>query len=204
MKIVYKLSAVVFTASLAACQHAAPLQTPPQPVDPGPPAVSSQGAQPPSSQSARQYYAQQQAQQQPQQRQQPQQPAQRQAQSTPVITLHLAQQKQEAPLVAVDVGASAPLYALPQPVLTQGDIARVQPVTASEGNFLLLEMNARGIPKLDSVTRQARGHFLLLSVQGQLVNVTRIGENIKDGRLLVATQSPQHTQAIIRLMQGKS
>lgn len=126
-----------------------------------------------------------------------------QKQSAAVITLHLAQEKPEASLVAVDVGGAS-LYALPQPVITQADIARVTPVTGKDQRtFILLEMNTRGMPKLQSVTQQARGHYLLLSVQGQLVNVARIGETINDGRLMVGTQNDQHTRAIIKMMQGQ-
>ena len=121
----------------------------------------------------------------------------------PVITLHLAQERAEQPLVAVDAGGK-PLYALPQPVLTQADMARVSPViTKDQRSFILLEMNQNGIPKLQSVSAQARGHYLLLSVQGQLVTVSQISETIADGRLMLNTQSPEHTQAIIKLMQGQ-
>lgn len=124
-------------------------------------------------------------------------------QSAPVITLHLAQERAEQPLVAVDAGGK-PLYALPQPVLTQADMARVSPViTKDQRSFILLEMNQNGIPKLQSVSAQARGHYLLLSVQGQLVTVSQISETIADGRLMLNTQSPEHTQAIIKLMQGQ-
>ena len=91
----------------------------------------------------------------------------------------------------------------PQPVLTQNDMGRVTPVTVDQGSYILLEMNEQGIPKLRSITEQAGGHYLLLSVQGQLVSVAQIGETISDGRLLVSTQNPQHTQAIIRMMQGR-
>ena len=204
MNIFLKLTAVVFTASLAACQHTAPYQAPPQPVDPVPPSVGSQQAPRMQPQQAQQP-VQQQRPQQTRQQQRPQSQAQQQAQgqSAPVITLHLAQARQEPSLVEVDAGGPAPLYALPQPVLTQADIGRVSPVNTPNGTFLLLEMNARGIPKLDNITQQARGHYLLLSVQGQLASVAQIGEIIKDGRLLVPTQGPEHTQAIIRLMQGR-
>src|SRR5690606_19892383 len=121
-------------------------------------------------------------------------------QSGAIITVHLAQQRQEPSLLPVDVGGAAPLYSLPQPVLTQNDMARVSPVTAPDRKtFLMLEMNQQGIAKLRNVTEQARGHFLLLSVEGQLVSVAKIGEVISDGRLLVSTQGPAHTLAIIRL-----
>ena len=188
MKIWLKFSAVVFTMSLAACQTTSPLQKSPPPVDPAPPTVNSQKSQQTGSMPAPRV----------------QQPAQSQSQgrSNAVITLHLAQQKQEPSLLEVNVGGPAPLYALPNPMLTQTDMARVMPVNTPEGTFLMLEMNERGIAKLKSITEQARGHYFLLSVQGQLVSVTQIGEVITDGRLLVPTQNQQHTQAIIRLMQG--
>ena len=196
MKLLFKLTAVVMMAGLAACQTTSPYtKAPPQAADPGPATMRTQTAPQSTSASASANATQQR----PAQAQQ-----QGQTQSSPVITLHLAQQQQEKPLVAVNVGAQKPLYALPRPVLTQTDIARVSPVSAASGNYLMLEMNERGIPKLDSITRQARGNYLLLSVQSQLVSVVQIGEVISDGRLLISTQSPQHTQAIIRLMQGKS
>lgn len=126
-----------------------------------------------------------------------------QPQAETIITLHLAQEQPEPPLVAVDIGGTA-LYALPQPVLTQADMLRITPVTTPDQlTFLLLEMNQSGTSKLRSITSQAQGHYLLLSVQGQLVNITQIGETISDGRLLVGTQNAQHSQAIIKLMQGK-
>jgi len=68
---------------------------------------------------------------------------------------------------------------------------------------MLLELNANGASKLQSVTQQARGHYLLLSVLGQLVNVAKINETIQDGRLMVGTQNAQHTRAILRMMQGQ-
>lgn len=184
MKVLYKLSAMALTAVLAACQHTAPNQQP-DPVDPPPPAVRSQSA--PASSAGTTATA-----------------PNVQQQSATIITLHLAQQRQEPGLVEIDAGGSTPLYALPQPVLTQADMARVSPVTAQDQrSFILLEMNQQGIPKLRSITEQARGHYLLLSVQGQLVSVAQIGEVISDGRLLVNTQTPAHTQAVIRLMQGR-
>src|SRR3546814_514724 len=181
MKLMFKLIGLALTAMLAACQTTAPSQYP-APVDPLPPVVRGQSAQPAATAPA----------------------AVSHQQSGAIITVHLAQQRQEPALIPVDVGKGAPLYALPQPVLTQGDMARVSPVTApDQKTFLMLEMNQQGIAKLRNVTEQARGHFLLLSVQGQLVSVAQIGEAIADGRLLVSTQGPDHTQAIIRLMQKR-
>lgn len=124
-------------------------------------------------------------------------------QAETIITLHLAQENAEPSLIAVDTGGTA-LYALPHPVLTQADMLRVTPVTAPDQlTFILLEMNQNGVSKLRSITNQAKGHYFLLSVQGQLVSVTQIGETISDGRLLVGTQNAQHSQAILNLMQGK-
>lgn len=180
MKKLIKLAALtVLAAGLSACQTTAPSQQP-APVDPPPPAVMGGRSAAPAP------------------------AASTQQQSNVVITLHLAQERQEPSLIPVDVGEATPLYALPQPVLTQTDMARISPLnTQDQGSFLLLQMNQNGIPKLQNVTAQAQGHFLLLSVQGQLVSVARIGETIADGRLVVRTQGPQHTQAIIQLMQGR-
>lgn len=174
MKLLYKLVTVLALAiGLTACQHTAP-QRAPEAVDPVPPVVQQGNTG----------------------------GAQSQSQSSVVITLHLAQEQKEDTLVAVDVGGEN-LYALPQPVLTQADLLRVTPVTtADQRTFLLLEMNQRGLGKLHSITRQAQGHFLLLSVQGQLASIARIGEVITDGRLLIQTQNAQHTQAILNMMKG--
>lgn len=184
MKVLLKFSALALAAGLVGCQTTAPSQHPAA-VDAPPPVVSRQAAPAPA----------------------PAQPAapaaaQTQQQSAVVITLHLAQERAEDTLIEVDVGGAS-LHALPQPVLTQADMGRVSPVTTEDQRtFLLLEMNQQGIPKLQTITQQARGHYLLLSVQGQLVSVSQISEPIADGRLLVSTQSPQHTQAIINLMRG--
>lgn len=173
MKTLLKFAPLAFALALVGCQTTQPTNTAPTP-----PAVQSSSAPNTAVQVA---------------------PRQ---QTATVITLHLAQQQAEESLIAVDVGDGAALHALPQPVLTQNDIGRVSPVTANGRNFVMLEMNVQGIPKLQNITQQAQGHFLLLSVQGQLVSIAQIGEVISDGRLLVSTQSPEHTQAIIQLMRG--
>lgn len=186
MKLVFKTSLLAAAlVAVAGCETTAPSQHP-EPVDPQPPAVNQQGAvqapapTAPAAQAA---------------------PAQ-QGQQTTVITLHLAQQQPENGLMEIDAGGQT-LYALPQPVITQAHMGRVSPVTSQDQrSFLMLEMNEHGIPRLQTVTEQAKGHYLLLSVQGQLVSVVQIGETIADGRLLVATQGPDHTQGILDLMRG--
>jgi len=78
-------------------------------------------------------------------------------------------------------------------------------VTAENGNtFLLLEMTDEGRQKLATVSERAQGHFLLLSVQGQLVSLARIGQPLEDGQLLMGTQSQQHTEAILDMMRGQA
>lgn len=130
------------------------------------------------------------------------QQAQQQAQS--VITIHLAQEQADDQLVAVNIG-DGNLYALPQPVLVQSDMQQVTPVTAEDGNtFLLLEMTDEGRQKLAAVSERAQGHFLLLSVQGQLVSLAQIGQPLQDGQLLMGTQSQQHTEAILDMMRGQA
>lgn len=133
--------------------------------------------------------------------QQGQQAQQQQAQS--VITIHLAQEQADDQLVAVDVG-DGNLYALPQPVLVQSDMQQVTPVTAENGStFLLIEMTDEGRQKLAAVSERAQGHYLLLSVQGQLVSLAQIGQPLEDGQLLMGTQSQQHTNVILDMMRGQ-
>ena len=180
MTILHKLAVGFLAVGLAACEHTAPPNVP-RTVDPGPAPVKSSSTA--TSSAAR---------------------VAPQQQSSAVITLHLAQQQPEPTLIEVDAGGDKPVYALPRPVLTQLDIGRVAPLNTPDGTFILLEMNERGIPKLDNITRQASGHFLLLSVQGQLVSVAQIGDTIKDGRLLVSTQNQQHSRAIISMMRSGS
>lgn len=131
-----------------------------------------------------------------------QQAQQQRAQS--VITVHVAQQQADDRLVTIDIGEGK-LYAIPQPVLIQSDMQQVTPVTAQNGDtFIMLEMNDQGRQKLASVTEQAQGHFLLLSVQGELVSMAQIGQTINDGRLMMGTQNQQHTNAILDMMRGQA
>lgn len=180
MKIKYLISGAVFAALLAGCQHTTPVQQRiPLDEEPVPPnMVRSPSASAVANQSS--------------------------SQASAVITIHLAQQQAEPELMPIDVGGNA-LYALPQPILTQGDIIRVSPVnTPSQGSFLLLEMNEAGANKLKNISSQAQGHYFLLSVQGQLVSMAQIGEPIADGQLLMSTQNTQQTQAILNLMRQGS
>lgn len=184
MNIRYSISGVLLAMLLAGCQHTTPVQERIPLEDPVPPTVTG-AAVTPSSVAATAN-------------------ASNQQQASAVITIHLAQAQAEPELMQVDVGGN-PLYALPQPILTQADMIRVSPVnTPSQGSFLLLEMNEAGNNKLRNVTSQAQGHYFLLSVQGQLVSMAQIGEPIADGRLLMSTQNPQQTQAILNLMRQGS
>lgn len=127
---------------------------------------------------------------------------QQQQRAQSIITVHLAQQQPDEQLIPVQIG-DGQLYALPQPILIQTDMQQVTPVTAENGDtFLLFEMNNEGSQKLATVTQRAQGHFLLLSVQGQLVSMAQIGQAINDGNLLMGTQGQQHTDAILQMMRG--
>lgn len=118
-----------------------------------------------------------------------------------VITVHLAQEKAEASLVAVELGENQALYALPQPVLTQADIRQVTPVTAQDGStFIMFELAPQGRAKLSNVSTQAKGHYFLVSAQGQLVSVAQITEPMTDGKLLISTNGNEHTRQIIQLL----
>ncbi len=118
-----------------------------------------------------------------------------------MITVHLAQLKAEPDLVTVELGGDDKLYALPRPVLTNGDIKEVTPVTTEDNRtFIMFDMTQQGSAKLADISQQAAGHFFLISVQGQLIGVSQISEPIKDGKLIVATENAEHSKQILELM----
>lgn len=118
-----------------------------------------------------------------------------------VITVHLAQQRSEPSLVAVDLDADNQLYALPQPILTQADMQQVTPVTAADGStFIMFDMTPQGRVKLADVSSQAQGHYFLVSAKGQLISVAQIAEPMIDGKLLISTNGAEHTQQVLQLL----
>ena len=127
---------------------------------------------------------------------------QRQAQAEQtVITVHLAQEKSEPSLVAVELGENEMLYALPQPILTQADMLQVTPVTAQNGQtFIMFDLTPQGRAKLANVSTQAQGHFFLISAKGQLISVAQIAEPMTDGKLLISTNGAGHTQQVLQLL----
>lgn len=125
---------------------------------------------------------------------------QTQAEQT-VITVHLAQQQSEPSLVAVELDGTNKLYALPQPILTQADMQQVTPVTAADGStYIMFEMTPQGRVKLADVSRQAKGHYFLISAKGQLISVAQIAEPMTDGKLLISTNGAGHTQQVLQLL----
>ena len=130
----------------------------------------------------------------------PTQASQQQAQQT-IITVHLAQQQPDPALVTLELGANNKLYALPQPILTQADMQRVVPATAKDGStYLLFDMTPEGSKKLADISRQAQGHFFLISAKGQLISIAQIGEPMTDGKLLISTNGAEHTQQLIKML----
>lgn len=134
--------------------------------------------------------------------QQAQHSQQQQGQSA--VAIFLAQQQADAQLVPISVGQGN-LYALPQPFLLQSDIQQITPATADNGaSYLVLQLNEQGRQKLAVVSTRASGHFMLLNVQGQLASLMQITQPIQDGRVLMSTQSAQHSTAIIQAISGQA
>lgn len=118
-----------------------------------------------------------------------------------MITVHLAQLEQEPNLLTVDLGENKYLYALPQAVLTQMDIEKLTPVASRDGKtFIVFDLNPVGRAKLADMTKHAQGHFFLVSVQRQLIGVSKITEPVTDGKLVMATENDKHTQMILQLL----
>ena len=127
-----------------------------------------------------------------------------QQQNQSALAIFLAQQQAEPQLLQINIGQDS-LYALPQPFLLQTDIQQVTPVTTDNGrHYLLLQLNERGSQKLAVISNQARGHFMLLTVQGQVVSLSQITQPIQDGRLLMGTRSAEHSTVILKALSGQA
>lgn len=123
------------------------------------------------------------------------------AQEQTAITLHLAQQQADPELVAVELGSDQRLYALPNPVLTQADLREAAPVNTEDGaSYVVFAFTQEGSKKLANITEQARGHFFLLSANGQLLSVVQIAEPMTNGQLVIQTNSPEHSQQVMQLL----
>ncbi|MEZ2722374.1 hypothetical protein ACBP46_13225 [Paenalcaligenes hominis] len=132
-------------------------------------------------------------------------PAVNQAQtktSQAVITFHLAQEKAEAELMPIQMG-STQLYAIPQPVFIQTHLTKVAPFTTSDQrSFLVFDLEPRALATWQRLKQEAQGHYLLLSVNGQLVAVSQIANTPPENQLVVAMRSGQQTQQILKMLQN--
>ena len=127
-----------------------------------------------------------------------------QQQSQAALAIFLAQQQADAQLRQINIGQDS-LYALPQPALLRSDVQQLTPLTTDDGrSYLLLQLNEQGRQKLATISNRARGHYMLLTVQGQLVSITQITQPIQDGRLLMGTRSAEQSAAIIQALNTQS
>uniref|UniRef100_UPI00333E6C80 SecDF P1 head subdomain-containing protein n=1 Tax=Castellaniella defragrans TaxID=75697 RepID=UPI00333E6C80 len=125
--------------------------------------------------------------------------------AAPAITFHLAQIRPAQGLVQVRVNPSTSLYAVSLPVFTQADLQQVVPIQAKSGQvFLRFDFNPQGEAKLARVTREAVGHYLILSVRGKLVAVPQISAAHEDGKFPVPVKSADEARAILQLLRQPS
>ena len=118
-----------------------------------------------------------------------------------ILTVHLAQLEAEPDLLVLELGEGKRLYALPEPVLNQGDMLGVASFANEDGQtFLLFDMTEEGSAKLANISTQATGHFFLFSARGQLVGVSQIAEPVTDGKLVMATENQEHTDQVLQLL----
>lgn len=118
-----------------------------------------------------------------------------------MLAVHLAQLEAEPELLVLELGEGKRLYALPDPVLNQGDMLGVASMANDKGQtFLLFDMTEEGRAKLANISTQATGHFFLFSARGQLVGVSQIAEPVTDGKLVMATENEEHTKQVLELL----
>ena len=121
--------------------------------------------------------------------------------TTPAITFHLAQAQAGQGLVPVQLNQSTRLYAVPQPVFTQGDLRQIVPIRNNSGQvFLRFDFNQGGAAKLAKVTREAQGNYLIISAQRKLIAVPRITAIHDGGSFPLPVSNVEEAQAIIQLI----
>ncbi|CAK7072023.1 SecDF P1 head subdomain-containing protein [Kerstersia gyiorum] len=165
--------------SLAACQNTVPRQ----------PESESQAAQ----------QAQQQGQEQTQQAQLTQQQAA--ANTAPAIRFFLAQPQPADDLVQIQLNPETSVYALPQPVFTQADLQQIVPLQSQQGQvFLRFDFNEQGAQKLESISRQAAGNYLVLTINDQIVAVPQVASSYERPAVHVPMRSAEDAQAVVELL----
>lgn len=119
-----------------------------------------------------------------------------------ILTIHIAQ-KQAAPnLLVLDLGENKKLYAVPEPVMTQADMVRAAPAKTQDGKtYLVFNMSEEGSKKLADISTRSIGHYLLLSVKGQLVSITEIDQPATAGNLVMATKNEEHSLEILKMLE---
>jgi hypothetical protein len=122
--------------------------------------------------------------------------------AAPAVDFRLAQTQQAKNLVEVKLGKQS-IWVLPAPVLTRSDLSGVGPVKDKKGAaFVRFAFNPAGAQKLAAVSKQNVGKLLVLSVNGSLVAVPRIGAPVTEGILNIPAGSEQRAVAITNAIVG--
>lgn len=170
---VSRIFALFGLMALAACQHPGTLRTDSASAASQPVAAAQQTAQAATQQAA--------------------------SSAAPVITFHLAQTSPAQGLAQVQVNPSVTLYAVPQPVFTQADLQQV--ITTQNGagqSILRFDFNEAGAAKLEKLASEAAGNYMMVSVRGQLIAVSKIAPSYPDGKFPVPAASANDARDILQ------
>jgi len=121
--------------------------------------------------------------------------------TTPVVTVHLAQLQPAEGLAQVAINPNASLYAVPQPVLTHLDLQQAEMAQNQAGQaFLKFDLNQQGTAKRAKLANDAAGNYFLISVRGRLIAVAQVAPSYQDNSFLVPVENAETARAILDSM----
>ncbi|MGO3743204.1 SecDF P1 head subdomain-containing protein [Kerstersia sp.] len=123
------------------------------------------------------------------------------AQNAPAIRFFLAQSRPADDLLQIQLDPQTSVYALPQPVFTQADMTQIVPLKSQQGQVVLrFDFNERGAQKLNAISRQAAGNYLVLTINDQVVAVPQVAASYEKPAVHVPMRSVDDAQAVVNLL----
>ncbi|CAM4337447.1 SecDF P1 head subdomain-containing protein [Kerstersia similis] len=122
-------------------------------------------------------------------------------QAAPAIRFFLAQSRPADDLLQIQLDPQTSVYALPQPVFTQADMKQVVPLKSQQGQvFLRFDFNERGAEKLEAISQQAAGNYLVLTINDRVVAIPQVASAYEKPAVHVPMRSAEDAQAVVNLL----
>lgn len=121
---------------------------------------------------------------------------------TPQVDFYVGMPQAVAGLVQVN-GPQGPLWLYPQVIVRRSDLTRVASLRTAQGQHLVqFELNSFGARKLAEVSSGNVGALLVLVMEDQVAQVTRIGEPLQQGMIYLSMPDDAAAQRLLKQVQG--